>query len=331
VTVPFPDAWADTWDSYDYAELTRGHSPKSVRTRRTSVLNCRGHDRCELADGELEGTVGQHEIPSPRELRRQQQSLPVESAPNGGHGDLARVPSLQPQADQQAQQRDAPKAQKAQERQAAKAQRAQERQATKAQRIQRRAAKVQEREAAKAQRLAEHEARAAAERAAREALEAKFAAAKEFGAYREFKALGVQLVGDDVYSVARPPLQPALLGKFAGAQAVVEATTSHVPIVTGKGGKKHWGLAAVATVATGGLAAPVAIPAGMYKTKGKTSTTVREVSNGQAMVGFADGTVHSAALSGIAQIQAAQREAMSFNTLAAAQEKGTGDTGAEQH
>jgi flagellar biosynthesis GTPase FlhF len=261
-----------------------------------------------------------------------------------------RFPSLQPRAelsrqgphglhvvdDQQAQERDAVKAQRAEERQAAKAQRAQQRQAAKAQRIQRREAKVQEREAAKAQRQAEREARAAAERAAREArasaeraareaLEAKFAAAKESGGYREFKALAVQLVGEEVYSVVRSPRQSQLLGMRAGAQAVVEATTSHVPIVTGKGGKKHWGLAAVATVATGGLAAPIAIPAGMYKTKGKTSTTITEVSNGQAMVGFTDGTVHSVALSGMTQIQAAQREAMSFNTLTAALETEPGD------
>jgi hypothetical protein len=38
VTVPFPDAWADARDSYEFAELTRGHSPKSVSTRRSSVL-----------------------------------------------------------------------------------------------------------------------------------------------------------------------------------------------------------------------------------------------------------------------------------------------------
>jgi hypothetical protein len=38
VTVPFPDAWADAWDSYQFAEEACGHSPKSIQTRRTSVL-----------------------------------------------------------------------------------------------------------------------------------------------------------------------------------------------------------------------------------------------------------------------------------------------------
>jgi site-specific recombinase XerD len=38
VTVPFPDAWADAWDSYEYTKLAEGQSPNSVRTRRSSVL-----------------------------------------------------------------------------------------------------------------------------------------------------------------------------------------------------------------------------------------------------------------------------------------------------
>jgi integrase/recombinase XerC len=38
VAVPFPDAWADAWDSYEYTKLAEGQSPNSVRTRRSSVL-----------------------------------------------------------------------------------------------------------------------------------------------------------------------------------------------------------------------------------------------------------------------------------------------------
>src|SRR5262249_1917808 len=38
VAVPFPDAWADAWDSYEFAEIIRGHSERSVKTRRSSVL-----------------------------------------------------------------------------------------------------------------------------------------------------------------------------------------------------------------------------------------------------------------------------------------------------
>ena len=38
VTVPFPNAWADAWDSYEYAKTAEGQSPNSVRTRRSSVL-----------------------------------------------------------------------------------------------------------------------------------------------------------------------------------------------------------------------------------------------------------------------------------------------------
>ena len=30
--VPFPDAWADAWDSYEYTKLAEGQSPNSVRT-----------------------------------------------------------------------------------------------------------------------------------------------------------------------------------------------------------------------------------------------------------------------------------------------------------
>jgi hypothetical protein len=38
VTVPFPDAWVDAWDSYEYTKLAEGQSPNSIRTRRSSVL-----------------------------------------------------------------------------------------------------------------------------------------------------------------------------------------------------------------------------------------------------------------------------------------------------
>jgi hypothetical protein len=38
VTVPFPDAWADAWDSYEYTKLAEGQSPNSTRTRISSVL-----------------------------------------------------------------------------------------------------------------------------------------------------------------------------------------------------------------------------------------------------------------------------------------------------
>jgi integrase/recombinase XerD len=38
VTVSFPDAWADAWDSYEYTKLAEGQSPNSVRTRRSTVL-----------------------------------------------------------------------------------------------------------------------------------------------------------------------------------------------------------------------------------------------------------------------------------------------------
>ena len=38
MTVPFPNAWADAWDSYEYAKTAEGQSPNSVRTRRSSVL-----------------------------------------------------------------------------------------------------------------------------------------------------------------------------------------------------------------------------------------------------------------------------------------------------
>jgi hypothetical protein len=38
VAVPFPDAWADAWESYEFAEEACGHSPKSIQIHRTSVL-----------------------------------------------------------------------------------------------------------------------------------------------------------------------------------------------------------------------------------------------------------------------------------------------------
>jgi hypothetical protein len=38
VTVPFSDAWADAWDSYEYTKLAEGQSPNSVRTRRSGML-----------------------------------------------------------------------------------------------------------------------------------------------------------------------------------------------------------------------------------------------------------------------------------------------------
>lgn len=36
--VPFPDAWTDAWDSYEYTTLAEGQSPNSVRTGMSSVL-----------------------------------------------------------------------------------------------------------------------------------------------------------------------------------------------------------------------------------------------------------------------------------------------------
>jgi hypothetical protein len=38
VTVPFPPAWEDDWDSYEYVKNAEGQSPKSIATRRTSIL-----------------------------------------------------------------------------------------------------------------------------------------------------------------------------------------------------------------------------------------------------------------------------------------------------
>jgi hypothetical protein len=38
VTVPFPSAWEDDWDSYEYTKTAQGQSPKSISCRRTSVL-----------------------------------------------------------------------------------------------------------------------------------------------------------------------------------------------------------------------------------------------------------------------------------------------------
>lgn len=38
MTVPFPDAWVDAWDGYEYTKLAEGQSTNSTRTRRSSVL-----------------------------------------------------------------------------------------------------------------------------------------------------------------------------------------------------------------------------------------------------------------------------------------------------